>query len=140
MKLTEIKIKAVVAIMFAAMSFHAAEAGRVGHVVLIGVDGLGARNIPWERMPNLARLRDKVKYTVARALFPTISGLNWASCMYGTIPDMHGFRDATPLPEVKPAVTTKKGRHPCIFSEIRRQELGVLHEGLSASADGGGVD
>ena len=122
MKFTEIKIKAVVAIMFAAMSFHAAEAGRVGHVVLIGVDGLGARNIPWERMPNLARLRDKGKYTVARALFPTISGLNWASCMYGTIPDMHGFRDATPLPEVKPAVTTKKGRHPCIFSEIRRQE------------------
>lgn len=123
MKLTEINIKAVAAAtVFAVMSLHASEAGHVGHVVLIGVDGLGVRNIPWERMPNLTRLRDKGKYTVARSLFPTISGLNWASCMYGTIPDMHGFRDATPVPEVKPAIATKKGRHPCIFSEIRRQE------------------
>ena len=95
---------------------------RVNHVVLIGVDGLGVRNIPWDRMPNLAKLRERGKYTVARCLHPTVSGYNWASCLYGSIPDMHGFRDATFTPEVKPIVTTAKGRHPCIFSEIRRQE------------------
>ena len=73
-------------------------------------------------MPNLAKLRERGKYTVARCLYPTASGYNWASCLYGTVADLHGFRDATPAPHVKPMVVTAKGRHPCIFSEIRRQE------------------
>ena len=94
----------------------------VNHVVLIGIDGLGAQNIPWEKMPNLAKLRERGKYTVARCLYPTASGYNWASCLYGTVADLHGFRDATLTPHVKPMVVTAKGRHPCIFSEIRRQE------------------
>ena len=95
-------------------------AKRVNHVVLIGIDGLGARNIPWEKMPNLAKLRKRGKYTVGRCLFPTSSGTNWASALFGTTPDMHGVIDTTP--GVQPAVTTKKGKPPCIFSEIRRQE------------------
>ena len=97
-------------------------ARHVNHVVLIGIDGLGAQNIPWAKMPNLAKLRERGKYTVGRCLYPTSSGYNWASCLYGTVADLHGFRDATPTPHVKPMVVTAKGRHPCIFSEIRRQE------------------
>lgn len=97
-------------------------AKRVNHVVLIGIDGLGAQNIPWAKMPNLAKLRERGKYTVGRCLYPTSSGYNWASCFYGTVADLHGFRDATLTPHVKPMVVTAKGRYPCIFSEIRRQE------------------
>ena len=96
--------------------------GVVEHVVLIGVDGMGIRNIAWDRMPNLRKLRDKGAYTVARSTFPTSSGVNWSSALCGTTPDLHGVRDNTPKPGVQPAVTTEKGVHPCIFSEVRRQE------------------
>ena len=94
----------------------------VKHVVLIGVDGLGIRNIVWDRMPNLRRLRDKGMFAVARSTFPTSSGVNWSSALCGTTPDLHGVRDNTPKPGVLPAVATPRGNHPCIFSEIRRQE------------------
>ena len=59
----------VAAIMAAALSSMAADAGvqkgcparnvpnPVRRVVLIGVDGLGARWIPWRDMPTLSRLR-----------------------------------------------------------------------------------
>jgi hypothetical protein len=94
----------------------------VKHVVLIGVDGLGIRNIVWDRMPNLRKLRDKGMFAVARSTFPTSSGVNWSSALCGTTPDLHGVRDNTPKPGVPPAVATPRGNHPCIFSEIRRQE------------------
>ena len=94
----------------------------VRHVVLIGVDGLGIRNIVWDKMPNLRRLRDKGMFAVARSTFPTSSGVNWSSALCGTTPDLHGVRDNTPKPGVPPAVATPRGSHPCIFSEIRRQE------------------
>ena len=94
----------------------------VEHVVLIGVDGFGVRNIVWDNMPNLRKLRDKGAFTVARSTFPTSSGVNWSSALCGTTPDLHGVRDNTPKPQVQPAVATAKGVHPCIFSEIRRQE------------------
>ena len=96
--------------------------GVVEHVVLIGVDGLGIRNIVWDKMPNLRQLRDKGAFVVARSTFPTSSGVNWSSALCGTTPDLHGVRDNTPKPGVQPAVTTAKGVHPCIFSEVRRQE------------------
>ena len=47
---------------------------------------------------------------------------NWIPALCGTTPDLHGVRDNTPKPGVSPAVATARGNHPCIFSEIRRQE------------------
>ena len=94
----------------------------VKHVVLIGVDGFGIRNIAGDRMPNLRKLRDKGMFAVARSTFPTSSGVNWSSALCGTTPDLHGVRDNTPKPQVQPALATPRGNHPCIFSEIRRQE------------------
>jgi glycerophosphoryl diester phosphodiesterase len=91
-------------------------------VVLIGVDGFGIRNIAWDRMPNLRKLRDNGMFAVARSTFPTSSGVNWSSALCGTTPDLHGVRDNTPKPQVQPALATPRGNHPCIFSEIRRQE------------------
>ena len=118
----------------------------VNHVVLIGVDGMGARNIAWSLMPNLRRLRDEGLYATARATYPTSSGVNWTSALCGTTPDMHGVRDNKPTPDVTPAVTTARGMHPCIFNEVRRQEpsaytcsfydwegIGWYHDSASAS-------
>ena len=48
------------------------------HVVLIGVDGFGARWIPWDKMPNLKALRDGGLYATGRDSYPTSSAINWA--------------------------------------------------------------
>ena len=100
---------AMFAVAFAAPADQGKTRGRgVDHVVLIGVDGMGIRNIAWDKMPNLRKLRDKGAFTVARGTFPTSSGVNWSSALYGTTPDLHGVRDDTPKPGVPPAVTTAK--------------------------------
>ncbi|MBQ3288344.1 MAG: alkaline phosphatase [Kiritimatiellae bacterium] len=94
------------------------------HVVLIGVDGFGARWIPWDRMPNLSNLRENGLYAVGRDNFPTSSAINWATVFYGTVVEVHGFREwnsrkPDPAP---PAAALDGDRLPCIFSEIRRQD------------------
>lgn len=94
------------------------------HVVLIGVDGFGARWIPWDKMPNLSKLRRNGLYAVGRDTFPTSSAINWATAFYGTITEIHGYRNwnskAPDLPP--PPAALDGGRLPCIFSEIRRQD------------------
>ena len=94
------------------------------HVVLIGVDGFGARWIPWDRMPNLSNLRENGLYAVGRDNFPTSSAINWATVFYGTVVEVHGYREwnsrkPDPAP---PAAALDGDRLPCIFSEIRRQD------------------
>ena len=95
----------------------------VEHVVLVGVDGLGARWIPWEKMPNLAKLREEGLFTVGRNNFPTASAINWATALFGTIVELHGYRRwNSEKPDVPPVEVTDFGIPPCIFHEIRRQE------------------
>ena len=43
----------------------------VKHVVLVGADGFGARWMPWEKMPNISKLRKDGLYAVARNSYPT---------------------------------------------------------------------
>ena len=94
------------------------------HVVLIGVDGFGARWIPWDKMPNLRALRDGGLYAVGRDTFPTSSAINWATAFYGTITEVHGYRNwNSQKPDVQPPpAALQDGRLPCVFSEIRRQD------------------
>ena len=127
----------VAAIMAVALSSMVVDAGAsaerslrnaprtVRRVVLIGVDGLGARWIPWRDMPTLSRLRDEGLYAVGRCSFPTSSGINWPSIFTGTIAELHGFRDNSGKPEVEPWEKTENGIPPCVFSEVRRQRPGA---------------
>jgi len=100
-----------------------APAAKVDHVVLVGVDGMGARWIPWEKMPNLSKLRAEGHYAVGRASFPTSSGINWATVMFGTTVEIHGYRRwNSQSPDVPAIEVTEKGIPPCIFHEIKRQD------------------
>ena len=94
------------------------------HVVLIGVDGFGARWIPWDRMPNLKALRDGGLYAVGRDSFPTSSAINWATALFGTVVEVHGYRNwNSAKPDVPPPpAALEGGRLPCVFSEVRRQD------------------
>ena len=103
------------------------------HVALIGVDGLGARWIPWGDMPNLRALRDGGLYAVGRCGFPTISAPNWISVFTGLPIELHGTRDNSGAPKVepwRPAGVPADWRAPCVFSEVRRQ----APEAFTASA------
>jgi len=99
------------------------DAAQVEHVVLVGIDGLGARWIPWEKMPNLSKLRSEGLYAVGRCSFPTSSGINWATAMFGTVVELHGYREwNSRRPDVSAFEVTDRGIPPCIFHEIRRQD------------------
>jgi len=96
---------------------------RVKHVVLVGVDGLGAQWIPWDKMPVLTSLKNEGLYAVGRDSYPTSSGINWATCMMGTVVEIHGYRNwNSRKPDIPAFEVTDKGIPPCIFHEIRRQD------------------
>ena len=105
------------------------------HVVLVGVDGCGARWIPWDVMPNLKALRDEGVYTVGRCHRPTASAINWKSVFSGVSPEIHGFtkwNSSSPSIEPPASAFDAEGRIPCIFSEIRRQTPGAYTVSLFA--------
>jgi len=102
-----------------------ARSATVKHVVLVGVDGMGARWIPWDKMPNLSKLRAEGLYAVGRNSYPTSSGINWGTVMFGTVVEVHGYRNwnskkpDVPAPQI---VLTDKGIPACIFHEIKKQD------------------
>lgn len=105
------------------------------HVVIIGVDGCGARWVPWDVMPNLKALRDGGVYTVGRCHRPTASAINWKSVFSGVSPEIHGFtkwNSSKPDIEQPSCVVDAQGRMPCIFSEVRRQMPGAYTASLFA--------
>ena len=94
-------------------------------VVMVGVDGLGARWIPWDEMPNLSRLRDEGVFAVGRCHRPTASAINWKSVFSGLPPELHGYNlwnSKEPGIEPPACVFGPDGAMPDLFSEIRRQK------------------
>ena len=95
----------------------------VKHVVLFGVDGMGARWMPWKVMPNLSKLSAEGHYAVGRCSFPTASGINWGTTMFGTVVEIHGYRKwNSRSPDVPAFEVTDRGIPPCIFHEIKKQD------------------
>lgn len=120
MKLSNLRILAFLLAGFAAATGFAG----AKHVVLIGVDGCGSRWIPWDKMPNLAALRDEGLYTTARCHRPTASAINWKSVFSGIPPEIHGYNKwNSKASDIEPPAISldSAGRIPCIFSEVRRQ-------------------
>ncbi len=111
-------------LVFAAALGAAMVCAAAEHVVVIGVDGCGARWMPWDAMPNTKALRDSGLFTVARCHRITASAINWKSMFSGQPPEVHGFSKwNSSKPEIEPSAYAldAEGRMPCIFSEIRRQ-------------------
>ena len=92
-------------------------------IVLVGVDGFGAQWIPWDVMPNLTKLKEEGLFAVGRDSFPTSSGINWATAMFGTVVEIHGYRNwNSKKPDVAAFEVTDRGIPPCVFHEIKRQD------------------
>lgn len=89
----------------------------IQHVILIGVDGLGAYAIPKADNPNMKIMMQNGSYTLhARSVLPSSSAVNWASMIMGAGPELHGFTQwDSKKPELPSRDTTSFGLFPTIF-------------------------
>ena len=108
---------------------------RVRHVIVIGVDGMGAEGVLRVDPPNLRRLRERGAWTLkARGIIPTVSAPNWASMIMGASPAQHGVTSnewRVDKFEIAPICRDSSGFFPTIFSLLRGQRpksvIGVFH-------------
>ncbi|MBN3034857.1 MAG: alkaline phosphatase family protein [Bacteroidales bacterium] len=99
------------------------------HIILIGIDGVGADDYQHARTPHLDRLVRKGAISLkTRSVMPTESAPNWASHLMGAGPEQHGVTangwtvDHHTLP---PTVMDEQGYFPSIFTLIRDQIPGA---------------
>jgi predicted AlkP superfamily pyrophosphatase or phosphodiesterase len=108
----------------------------VEHVVVIGVDGLGAEGVRQAEAPTMRRLMKSGAWTLkARAVRPTSSSPNWASMIMGAGPDRHGVTSNQWQPyryDVAPVAVGSGGIFPTIFGVLREQrpwaKIAVFHD------------
>lgn len=113
------------AVLFVAVAFSStAQSKSVKHVILIGVDGLGAYAIPQAKMPNLKKMMEMGSWSLkTRTVLPSSSAVNWASMLMGSGPTAHGYTEwGSKVPEIPSATKTKYGLFPSIFSLVRDQK------------------
>jgi len=112
----------------------------VKHVILIGVDGMGANylskaeNIPVMR--SLMRMGASTMH--ARCVSPSSSADNWASMVMGAGPELHGYTEwNSQKPEIPSKQLDHYGLFPTIYALLRDQQpnskIGVIYswEGIS---------
>jgi predicted AlkP superfamily pyrophosphatase or phosphodiesterase len=141
-------MKSVVLLIWAG-ALLSAQSGAAKHVVVVGVDGLGARYLNAAKMPALRRLMSEGAWSLkARAVLPTVSSPNWASMIMGAGPPQHGVTTNQWQPdkfEIAP-VCAVQGRFPTVFGELRRQRrqarISVIHdwEGFGRLVEPGAAD
>ena len=108
----------------------------IEHVVLIGVDGMGAEGVSRVDPPALRSLQERGAWTrKARAVIPTVSAPNWASMIMGAGPPQHGITSndwRVDQFEIAPTCQDKGGYFPTIFRLLRAQrpsaKIAVIHE------------
>jgi predicted AlkP superfamily pyrophosphatase or phosphodiesterase len=109
---------------------------RMEHVVLIGVDGMGAEGVVRVDPPTLRALQEKGVWSrKARAVIPTVSAPNWASMIMGAGPAQHGVTSndwRVNQFEIAPTCRDEGGYFPTIFRLLRAQRpsarIAVIHE------------
>ena len=113
-----------------------AQAARVEHVVIIGVDGLSPDGVRKAKTPNLGRMMKEGAYTLhARGVMPTVSSPNWASMIMGAGPEQHGVTSNEWEPRksaITPTAVGTEGVFPTIFGVLRAQrataKIAVFHD------------
>ena len=95
---------------------------RVGHVLVIGIDGWGGYSLPKAHdIPNITWLMQHGCYTAKkRSVLPSSSAVNWASMFNGSCPEMHGYTEwGSRTPEIPSVECNSHGIFPTIFSLLR---------------------
>jgi len=106
------------------------------HVLIIGMDGLGAAQLGTLELEHIGRLIKEGASTLhARGVLPTVSSPNWASMIMGAPPEFHGVTSNqwTPTrPRIPSYTAGPSGRFPTIFGVARAARpvavIGIFHQ------------
>lgn len=111
-----------------------AQKKNIEHVVLIGVDGMGANYLKkMEEVPNIKKIMNQGSYTMhARSIRPSSSAANWASMIMGAGPSITGYTQwDSKTPEIPSRVLGEYGIFPTIYEILRQQKpqnkIGVIY-------------
>lgn len=110
-----------------------AQLKKVKHVIVIGIDGLGANYMTKGKMPYTETLMQNGSYSLhARCIRPSSSASNWASMMMGAGPELAGYTKwNSRTPEIPPRVLDHYGMFPSIYALLRDQRpqstIGVIY-------------
>lgn len=109
---------------------------KVGHFLVIGIDGMSPNGIQTASTPTLDSLMNHGASTLrARAVLPTSSSPNWASMIMGAGPEQHGITSNAwerDFHKLAPANRGAGNIFPTIFQLIRNQqpkaEIGAIYD------------
>ncbi len=111
-----------------------AQVKKIKHVIVIGVDGLGANYLA--KAGNIRVMQMMMKegsYTLhARCVSPSSSAANWAAMIMGAGPELTGYTQwDSKTPEIPSRITDEYGKFPSIFGILRAQKpqstIGVVY-------------
>lgn len=108
--------------------FPQAQVKDIQHVILIGVDGMGANYLSKAKdIPVMKLLMREGAYTMhARCVMPSSSADNWAAMTMGAGPSLTGYTEwNSEKPEIPSRVTDQYGMFPSIFAVMRKQKPGA---------------
>lgn len=106
----------------------------IKHVVLIGVDGMGAYAFKKAKLPVMQSMMAKGSWSLeARTVLPSSSAANWASMNMGAGPELHGFTTwGSKSPDMPSRVLDEYGMFPSIAGLLRKSrpesEIGFIYE------------
>lgn len=96
------------------------------HVILIGIDAMGAYGVQRAPTPTLNQMIDNGAASIkARCILSSSSSQNWMSMVSGATINLHGVTDNDWEPgtgNIVPAVKNAKGLFPTIFDAIKTQK------------------
>ena len=107
---------------------------KIKHVVLIGVDGMGAYAFKKAQLPVMQSMMQRGSWSLeARTVLPSSSAANWASMNMGAGPELHGFTTwGSKSPDMPSKVLDEYGMFPSIAGLLRKSkpesEIGFIYE------------
>lgn len=111
-----------------------AQVRAIKHVILIGVDGMGADYLAKaNNIPVMKMMMKEGAYTLhARCVMPSSSAVNWAAMTMGAGPSLTGYTEwNSKTPEIPSKVTDQYGLFPSICAILREQKpkttIGVIY-------------
>jgi hypothetical protein len=134
------RILAAFLVSFALFQFFGCKsAGRpplARHVLLIGIDGMGAEGFQLAKTPHLKELAKQGALSIkARSVMPTVSSPSWGSILTGAGPEQHGMTSNAWLLSnytIEPTAKDADGYFPSIFTLLRQNrpdaEIAVFYD------------
>ncbi len=113
-------------VIVASVEAAAAPPPGVGHVVVVGIDGMTASSVTRAKTPNMREIMARGAFTLhGRSVDPSVSSPNWASMIMGAKPESHGITSNDWKPGDTPAFPTIFGLCRSAFPDA---EIGAVYE------------